>query len=256
MRTARRRDRGQMNKWSFLKDMIHGADVIIEVLDARDIPGTRLPIAEKWAGSKRLMVVANKIDLLPEGAGPPKLWNKGMHFSAKTAGENERWDLIHAIMARTSSRPVRAILVGYPNVGKSSLINMLARRKAARVSAVAGTTKNIQWVNITPDLMLSDYRGLFPGRETEEALVRKGALNVQGEEEKHAHAFALRALGNKVLRGWLEKRYDVSLAGAKDSEDVLSAIAMRRGWMLKGGVPNLLEACRSLVRAMMEAPEI
>ncbi len=256
MHAGGRSERGRMNKWSALKDMIHGADVIIEVLDARDIGGTRLPIAEKWAGSKRLLMVANKTDLLPPGARPPKLQNRGISVSAKSLDENERWRVIRAILERTAARPVRGILVGYPNVGKSSLINMLARRKAARVSAVAGTTKDIQWVNITPELMLSDYRGMFPGRESEGDLVRKGALNVQGEEEKHAYAFAEKVLGSKTLTKWLEKRFDISLEGTRDAEAVLERIARRRGWMLKGGEPNLAEASRSLVRAMMEAPQI
>ncbi len=256
MASGGRTERGRMNKWTALKDMIHGADVIIEVIDSRDVEGTRLPVAEKWAGSKRLLMVANKTDLLPPGAKPPKLQNKGIHVSAKSLDENERWRVIRAILERTAARPARGILVGYPNVGKSSLINMLARRKAAKVSAVAGTTKDIQWVNITPELMLSDYRGMFPSRESEEDLVRKGALNVQGEEEKHAYAFAEKALANPTLRKWLEGRYDIDLSDARDSEGVLECIARRRGWMLKGGEPNLEEACRSLVRAMMEAPEI
>jgi ribosome biogenesis GTPase A len=245
-----------MNKWSALKDMIHGADVIVEVVDSRDVAGTRLPVAEKWAGSKRLLVVANKTDLLPEGAEMPKLQNKGIYASAKSTDEDERWRVIRAIMERTHARPVRAILVGYPNVGKSSLINMLARRKATRVSAVAGTTKNIQWVKVNQELMVSDYRGLFPAKEPQEALVRKGALNVQGDEEKHAYAFAGKVLAAPALKRWLEKKYDISLADAKDAEAVLERIARRRGWFLKGGEPNLQEACRSLVRAMAEAPEI
>lgn len=245
-----------MNKWSALKGMIHGADVIVEVVDSRDIEGTRLPVAEKWAGSKRLLMVANKTDLLPSGAKQPKLPNRGIFVSAKSLDEGERWRVIRAILERTAARPARGILVGYPNVGKSSLINMLARRKAAKVSAVAGTTKDIQWVNVTPELMLSDYRGMFPGRESEDELVRKGALNVQGEEEKYAYAFAEKALANNTLKKWLEKRFDISLEGAKDAESVLERIARRRGWILKGGEPNLEEACRSLVRAMMEAPEI
>ncbi|MDD5172464.1 MAG: 50S ribosome-binding GTPase, partial [Candidatus ainarchaeum sp.] len=141
--------RGRMNKWGVLKNIIHGADVIVEVVDARDIHGTRLPIAEKWAGSKRLLMVANKKDLLPEGTIVPELQNRGIAISAKTGGEEGRKLLMKAIMARTKAKPpVKAIFIGYPNVGKSSLINMLAERKATRVSAVAGTTKNIQWVRV------------------------------------------------------------------------------------------------------------
>ncbi|MDD5171630.1 MAG: hypothetical protein PHF60_01185, partial [Candidatus ainarchaeum sp.] len=106
------------------------------------------------------------------------------------------------------------------------------------------------------ELIVSDYRGLFPARDTEEALVRKGAINVQGEEEIHAHRFAERVLGNDILRRWLEKRYDIDLEGAETSEDVLARIAERRKWYLKGGELNIAEAARSLLRAMKEAPEI
>ncbi len=250
-------DRGKMNKWAELRNMIHGADVIVEVVDARDIPGTRLSVAEKWAGSRRLLVVANKTDLLPQGVVVPPLPNKGISISARTGGEEGRKLLLRAIRARTKAKPsVKAIFIGYPNVGKSSLINMLAERKVARVSAVAGTTKNIQWIRVGGDLIVSDYRGLFPARDSDEALVRKGAINVQGEEEHHAHRFAERVLANDTLRGWLEKRYDIDLGGAETSEDVLARIAERRKWYLKAGELNLAEAARSLIRAMKEAPEI
>lgn len=249
-------DRGHMNKWSFLKNMIHGADVIVEVVDARDVERTRLPIAEKWAGSKRLLMVANKKDLMGPDARRPILENKGIIISAKNNDEEERWRIIRAIMARTEKRPVRAILIGYPNVGKSTIVNMLARRRAAKVSPVAGTTKNIQWVTITPELTLSDYRGIFPSKESKEELVRKGALNIPEDSERHAYRFADRILTNPSLRKWIEKEYDVDLRDARTSEDVLETVAKRRGWLLKGGMPNLAEAARSLVRAIKEAPVI
>jgi len=249
-------DRGKMNKWTALKNMIHGADVIVEVVDARDIAGTRLPIAEKWAGSKRLLLAVNKTDLLSQGAVVPQLQNKGIAISAKEGGEDGRKLLLKAITARTKAKPpVKAIFIGYPNVGKSSLINLLVGRKVARVSAVAGTTKNIQWIRVSGELIVSDYRGIFPAKDSEEALVRKGAINVQGDEEHHAYRFAERVLANDTLRRWVEKKYDVELAGAETSEDVLARIAERRKWYIKGGELNLAEAARSLVRAMKEAPE-
>ncbi len=256
MAIHRNPDRGKMNKWETLKRMIHGVDVVVEVLDARDIPGTRLPLAEKWAGSKRLLVIVNKKDLLPQGKRIPKLQNRGISMSAKDADENGRWKVLHEILSRTEQRPARALFIGYPNVGKSTLINLLARRKAARVSAVAGTTRDIQWVKVNDDLIISDYRGMFPSEERKEDLVMKGALNIQGYEDIYAHKFAEKILVTPVLKRWLEREYDINLKDAKHSEDVLRIIAERRKWYLKGGEPNLEEAAKNLVRKMAEAPQI
>lgn len=248
-------DRGEMNPWSFLKDMIHGVDIVLEIVDARDIPGTRLPLAEKWTGSKRLFMIANKADLLPPGTILPKLQNKGMYISAKSTDENVRMGLMRAILARTDTRPVKVLLLGYPNVGKSTLINMLARRKVARVSAVAGTTKNMQWIRIG-DLIVTDYRGMFPKYEKKDELVRKSALNVQGDEEKYAYNFAEKILKSAQLKKWLEKKFDINLTKVSDSDGVLAKIAERRKWYLKGGELNLQEAAKNLVKAMADAPEM
>lgn len=249
-------DRGKINKWTALKDLMGGADIVVEVVDARDVRGTRLKSAELLAGSNRILFIANKADLLPPGSILPPLPYGGQYVSARDSDPKQRRGLIDRMLARTRNRPAKALLIGYPNVGKSTLINMLAKRRAAKVSSVAGTTKNIQWVKVTDSLIVSDYRGLFPEKEPEESLVRKGALNVQGGEMRHAHLFIERALANEGLRRWLEERYDVDLAGAKGTEEVLAIIARRRGWVSKGGEPNTEEAARSVVRAMAEAPEI
>src|SRR3989339_1281598 len=115
-------ERGRMNKWSDLKKLIHSADVIVEVVDARDISGTRIPIAERWAGTRRFLMVVNKVDLLPEGI-LPVIPPRAVSASAKTASEDERRKLISIIIAKTDVRPVKALFIGYPNIGKSSLIN-------------------------------------------------------------------------------------------------------------------------------------
>lgn len=243
-----------MDRWAFLKKLMKEANVIVEVVDARDIKGTRLPIAEKMAGTNRLLIVANKTDLLHEEL--PELPKNAIAISAKEADEKQRRSFIKAILAKTKSRPVRALFIGYPNIGKSSLINMLAHRKAAKVSSIAGTTKNIQWVKITEELTATDYRGMFPEKEAKGELVRKGAINIEGNEERYAYDFAEKILKNSKLRKWLEEKYDIDLSKAETSEDVLVAIAKRRNWYLKGGELNISEAARSLARAMKEAPQI
>ncbi|MEW6748705.1 MAG: GTPase [Candidatus Micrarchaeota archaeon] len=238
--------------WKKVKDMIHGADVIVEVLDARDIDGTRIPLAERWSGVARLLKIANKSDLCPEGKLPEGI----LTVSAKNRAPEERKAVLEAIMTKAKKRPVKALLIGYPNVGKSSLINMLANRKAAKVSHVAGTTRNIQWVRIDEGLMVSDYRGVFPRSEPESEMLRKGALNVTAEREGYAYKFAQKALRSPVLRAWLEKSYDIDLEGAADSGDVLTRIAQRRGWLLKGGEPDLTRVAMHLLKMMAEAPVI
>lgn len=244
---------GGMNKWQELYDLIQRSNVIIEVVDARDVEGTRVLTAERWFDKGRLIIIANKSDL----AGPGKALPKGvMCISAKTQDPEDRVRLMDAIMAKTTTRPAKALLIGYPNVGKSSIINLLAKRRAARVSPVAGTTKSEQWVNVSASLMITDYRGIFPESETKEALVRKGALNVQADAEKYAHGIAERILRSPLLRSWLLEKYGIQLEGARNSDDVLAAIARRRGWFLKGGELNISEAARMLIRAFREAPEI
>jgi ribosome biogenesis GTPase A len=244
-----------MGKRNPFRQLIREADVIVEVVDARDVKGTRLLEAERWAGTRRLLIVANKSDLLSVGE-IPKLPKHSIVVSAKRGGERDRKKLIRTILGRSISRPAKALFVGYPNVGKSSLINMLACRKAARVSPAAGTTKNVQWVRISPMLRVTDYRGVIPRSEKKKELVRKGAMEIHGGALMHAHAFLKNALTKPTLLEWLEGRFDVTLSKADSSEDILEAIAKRRGLYLKGGELNIEEAAKIIMRASRVAPEM
>jgi ribosome biogenesis GTPase A len=133
---------------------------------------------------------------------------------------------------------------------------MLAKRKAARVSPVAGTTKNIQWINVNEELKVTDYRGVYPKGEEQDDLMRKGAVNIEKDAELHAYAFAKRALGSKRLRAWLEEKLDMDISGINDEDELFQAIAKRRKLVIKGGELNTDEAARILVRLLREAPEI
>jgi len=247
---TQRRDR-----WASLRKLIHEADIIVEIVDCRDVEGTRLLFAEKWAGKERLLIVANKVDLLPEGA-KVKTTDRVFTISAKTAIPEEKKELIEAILSRTKKRPARALLLGYPNIGKSTLINSLSGRHAAKVSPIAGTTKDVQWIRINGDLTIVDYRGVFPEKEQRHSLVIKGAVNVHGDEEVHVYVIAAKILASPVLRKWMEKKYDFKIGDDTKPDELLALMAERRKWYLKGGELNIAEAARSLVRAIKEAPEI
>jgi ribosome biogenesis GTPase A len=236
--------------WRALRQLIKEANVVVEVVDARDVRNTRLMLAEAWA-EKKLIIIANKMDLadrVPEDAR--------FVISAKENNDSERRKIISEIVSRTKKRPVKALFIGYPNIGKSSIINMLAKRKAAKVSPVAGTTKNVQWIRVTPELMVTDYRGVYPKGEEQETLMRKGAVNVEQDAELHAYAFAKRVLESKRLRSWVGKKLDMKLSEIADEDELFAAIAKRRKLFIRGGELNWEEAARILVRLMREAPEI
>ncbi len=243
--------------WNLLQELISQADVVLEIVDARDTDRTRLPVAEKWAGSNRLLIIANKVDLLLSQDNLPHLPHNGIYVSAKDRSEKTRKNIMDAIRKRARTLPARGVVIGYPNVGKSSIINLLAKKAAAKVSPVAGTTTHVQWVKISGDIMINDYPGVFPSSEKKATLISKGALNVSSDAQGPAYAFLQKALSRPTLLNWLEKYYDIKLAhlNLDDPEDVLAIIAKRRGWLLKGGIPNLDDAAMSVVRAMREAPE-
>ena len=242
--------------WDLLKDLVAAADVVVEIVDARDVSGTRLPLAEKWAGSNRLLIVANKADLVLDKSKLTPLSHNGIYVSAKDQTAKTCNEILEAIRKRARTLPARGVVVGYPNVGKSSIINLLAHRKAAKVSPIAGTTTHVQWVRVSEDVLINDYPGVFPKYEKESNLVRKGALNVGDGVEGPAYRFLMEVISKPNLISWLEKFYDIDLSDAPDPDSILEKIARRRGWLIKGGEPNLDEAARSLVRAMREAPEI
>jgi len=243
------------DRWASLRKLIHEADIIVEIVDCRDVEGTRLRFAEKWIGTARLLIVANKADLLLEG-GKVKTTDRVFTISAKTATPEEKKDLLKAILSRTKKRPARALLLGYPNIGKSTLINSLSGRHAAKVSPIAGTTKDVQWIRVSDELTIVDYRGVFPEKEQRHTLVIKGAVNVHGDEEAHAYIIAAKILSSPVLRKWMEGKYDFKIGDDTKPEELLALMAERRKWYLKGGELNIAEAARSIVRAIKEAPEI
>jgi ribosome biogenesis GTPase A len=237
--------------WRHLKQLIKEANVVVEVVDARDIRGTRLMLAESWAG-KKLLIIANKKDLSENAKTPENC----LLVSAKECDEKCRKRIISRIMEGIAKRPVKALFIGYPNVGKSSLINMLAKRRAAKVSSVAGTTKNVQWVNVNDELKVTDYRGVYPKGEEHEELMRKGAVNVRKDSELHAYSFAKRVLESERLREWVGEKFGIDMTGISDEDELFAAIARRRNLVVKGGEFNIEEAARILVRTLREAPEL
>src|SRR3989338_7538324 len=107
------------DRWATFRILLRKCEIILEILDARDLEGTRIRQLEHWAGRERLIKIANKIDLLGNESLQSIDRKEYLPISSKSNHkEKERKKIIDAILARGKERP-RVVVVGYPNVGKS-----------------------------------------------------------------------------------------------------------------------------------------
>ena len=163
-----------------LKANLKLVDVVLEVLDARIPLASHHPQVASWIGSKPRILILNRVDMIPEGIHQQWLgWfqnqeekpfftnaNQGkgvkaVRKAAQTVGEKMNQRRRDRGMR---PRPVRAVVIGFPNVGKSALINRLVGRKAVVSERRAGVTRQLQWVRISDQIELLDAPGVIPWR--------------------------------------------------------------------------------------------
>ena len=163
-----------------LHEALAKVDLVIEVRDARIPLATGHPRLRRWISGKQHLLVLNRRDMLPaaareawdgwfRAAGQPVWWCdakvgtgvKQLQQAAIRAGD--------ALNARRKGRgmkprPVRALMLGFPNVGKSALINRLVRQKVVESARRAGVTRSLRWVRLGQDIDLLDAPGVLPPR--------------------------------------------------------------------------------------------
>ncbi len=213
-------------------------DLVIEVRDARIPIATSHPHLQKWIQGKNHLLVLNRRDMIPQEA--LLLWDewfrkqgyipcwcdakkgtgvKQLHKAAIDAGEKLNKRRRSRGMLK---RPVRALTLGFPNVGKSALINRLLRKKVVDSSRRAGVTRSLRWVRMGEELDLLDAPGVLPPRiDDQEAAIHLAICDDIGqasyEVESIALAFLIRLkkLKNISAAGvsieLLEKRYGYQL---------------------------------------------
>tara|TARA_Y100001968_G_scaffold311649_1_gene333966 strand:+ start:793 stop:1656 length:864 start_codon:yes stop_codon:yes gene_type:complete len=163
-----------------LSQNLEKVDLIIEVRDARIPIATSHPHLQKWIKGKKHLLVINRLDMINLEARA--IWDKWFRSKGQTpwwcnAKTGVGVKQIHeaAIRAGASinerrksrgmlNRPVRALTLGFPNVGKSALINRLVQKKAVASSRKAGVTRSLQWVRLSKELDLLDAPGVLPPR--------------------------------------------------------------------------------------------
>ncbi|MFC5471991.1 ribosome biogenesis GTPase YlqF [Cohnella suwonensis] len=247
-------------------------DVVFELLDARIPQSSRNPMVDELTGSKPRLVLLNKADL----ADPDKTAEWARYFRSKghmthaidsNAGTGVKdltgkaKELLEEKIQRQINkgmkpRPLRALIVGIPNVGKSTLINRLAGRNIALTGDRPGVTKGQQWIRFGGDLELLDTPGiLWPKFDDPIAGFRLAATGAIKEEILHIDEVACFVL--KVLveqyGGVLADRYGLTdlpseLPDMQAAVDVLEAIGRRRGCIVGGGHVDYEKAATLLLR--------
>ena len=138
-------------------------------------------------------------------------------------------------------------VVGFPNVGKSSLINSLKRSKAAKVGNTPGVTRSMQEIQIDNDLILLDCPGVvLVNKEQSDSLVLRSAIKIEDIVDPFQ---PVEALLKRIQVEELQKVYGLDpKAYEQELENFLGAIARKRGLFQGGGIPNMDQAARMVLR--------
>ncbi len=236
-------------------------DAVVEVIDARIPESSRNPLVGELCGEKPRIVVMNKCDLADEAATAQwKNYYEKQGFCAVVcdcrsgkginkflpAVKKQLSQLIERRKARGMiGKAIRLMVVGIPNVGKSSFINRMANSKRTKVADKPGVTRGKQWVAVDKDVELLDMPGIlwpkFDDKQAAERLAFTGAIK---DEITDTEALA-KELGEVLLKRCpelLKNRYKISGEG-----NVLVEIAKARGMLISGGEPDTERAAITLL---------
>lgn len=234
-------------------------DLVIELLDARVPLSSRNPDIDKLGQNKSRLILLNKSDLADEECN--KEWSayfrqKGYSVVEVCARSGEGLKAINAAVNQACrekierdrkrgilNRPVRAMVVGIPNVGKSTFINSYAGKACAKTGNKPGVTRGKQWIKLNKNLELLDTPGiLWPKFDDQMVGLRLALIGSIKDEILNVEELAMELI--KILvrdyKGIIPARYDVQ--EQDDAFKVLEEIARRRNCIQKGDEPDYVKA--------------
>ncbi len=232
-------------------------DVIIEILDARAPHSSSNPVIDKIVKEKPVIKLLNKSDL--SDPLDTKKWqqyyNKSEYqnsiaINAMTSeSKNEIVNLISQLSERKEGKNTLTMVVGIPNVGKSSVINMLAGKKIAKTGNEPAITKGQQKINLRNGIMLIDTPGiLWPKIEDPESGLKLAALGSIRNTAVGYDEIAIYIIKFLIQKypDYLKARYKIDLL-SQDEHEIIELLAKKRGCLSKGGKIDLTKISEIIV---------
>ena len=240
-------------------------DAVCEIVDARIPMSSRNPDIDSLCGNKPRLLILNRMDLADPAA--TKRWAE--YFRAKgitvvvtdcksrkgiadftPAARHACKEKLERDAARGMNRPLRVMIVGIPNVGKSTLINQISGRKGAKAENRPGVTRGKQWVTVDSSLLLLDTPGiLWPKFEDPQVgmmLAYTGAVK-DGILDIEELACLLMQLLHRRYPQALMDRYGIQAEPGTPGYELLEAAGRKRGFLVSGGEVNTERMAKVLV---------
>lgn len=242
--------------WNELYKVIDSSDVVLQVLDARDPLGTRSPPVEKYLKTekphKHLIFILNKVDLIPVWV--TQRWvailskeYPTVAFHASLTHPFGKGSLINLLRQfaklHIDKKQISVGFIGYPNTGKSSIINTLRSKKVCKVAPIAGETKVWQYITLMRRIYLIDCPGVvYPSTETDTEKVLKGVVRVELIQNPEDYIVSVL---ERVKSEYIRKTYKIE--NWTDHVDFLEKMARRSGKLLKKGEPDIAIVARMIL---------
>lgn len=241
-------------------------DVVIELVDARVPYSSKNPDIDELARNKPRIIVMNKSDLADEKISSRWIsWFKEKGYgvipinsiTGKGVSEVDRLarEMLKEKIERDKQRgrifrPIRAMVVGIPNVGKSTFINKLVGKASAKTGDKPGVTKGKQWIKIKKDFELLDTPGiLWPKFEDMNVGMKLAFTGAIKQEILDVHTLSLELLKllSSKMPSTIENRYKIENVSTKTPIALLTEIGKNRGFLISGGEVDYSRAAQILL---------
>lgn len=258
---------GHMTKAKrMMEENIRLIDLVIELVDARIPLSSRNPDIDVLGKNKARIILLNKSDLADTKKN--KTWvkyftEKGFHVLEMNSKTGAGIKAIQGIVQEACkeklerdrkrgilNRPVRAMVVGIPNVGKSTFINSFAGKACAKTGNKPGVTRGKQWIRLNKGLELLDTPGiLWPKFEDQAVGLRLAMIGSMNDEIIHLDelAYQLIVFLRAEYPGLLEKRYGIVLTEEQDAYDAIKSVCIAKKCFLKGEELDIMKSSAMIV---------